>query len=225
MIRLLDILFSLLAMIVLSPFMIPIMIGLKLTGEHDIFYQQNRVGKGGKDFKVLKFATMLRNSPALPGGVLTQRNDPRILPMGNFLRKTKINELPQLINIFLGQMSFVGPRPQARRHYELYTDEVKRAIDTIPPGLTGIGSVVFRDEEEMLHQVEGDRDLFHDTVIAPYKGELEVWFVAHRNLFSYCALILLTAWCVLFPRSMLYKRVFKSLPPMPSTLSPHLETL
>ena len=222
MIRFFDILFSSVAIICLSPFLIPIMIGLKLTGEHDIFYQQNRVGKGGKDFKVMKFATMLRNSPSLPGGVLTQRNDPRILPMGNFLRKTKINELPQLINIFLGQMSFVGPRPQARRHYELYTDEVKRAIDTIPPGLTGIGSVVFRDEEDMLHHIEGDRDLFHDTVIAPYKGELEVWFVAHRSLFSYCALILLTAWCVLFPRSMLYKRVFKSLPTPPQNLGKYL---
>jgi lipopolysaccharide/colanic/teichoic acid biosynthesis glycosyltransferase len=225
MIRFFDILFSSVAIICLSPFMIPIMIGLKLTGEHDIFYQQNRVGKAGKDFKVLKFATMLRNSPSLPGGVLTQKNDTRILPMGNFLRKTKINELPQLINIFRGEMSFVGPRPQARRHYELYSEEVKRAIDTIPPGLTGIGSVVFRDEEEMLHQVEGGRDHFHDTVIAPYKGELEVWFVAHRSLFSYVALILLTAWCVIFPRSTLYKRVFKSLPPMPPTLSPHLETL
>lgn len=225
MIRLFDILLSSLAIFILSPFMIPIMIGLKLTGEHDVFYLQKRVGRGGKDFKVFKFATMLRNSPALPGGVLTQRNDPRILPMGNFLRKTKINELPQLLNIFRGEMSFVGPRPQARKHYELYSPAVKEAIDRIPPGLTGIGSVVFRDEEAILDHVEGDRDIFHDSVIAPYKGELEVWFVSHRNLFSYCALILLTAWCVLFPSSMLYKRVFKSLPPMPPTLSPYLETL
>ncbi len=222
MIRLFDILFSLLAMIVLAPFLIPIMIGLKLTGEHDVFYLQKRVGRGGKDFKVFKFATMLRNSPALPGGVLTQKNDPRILPMGNFLRKTKINELPQLLNIFRGEMSFVGPRPQARKHYELYSPAVKEAIDRIPPGLTGIGSVVFRDEEAILDHVEGDRDIFHDSVIAPYKGELEVWFVSHRNLFSYCALILLTAWCVLFPRSMLYKRVFKSLPPLSPVLSRYL---
>jgi lipopolysaccharide/colanic/teichoic acid biosynthesis glycosyltransferase len=222
MIRLFDIILSSFALILLTPFMIPIMIGLKLTGEHDIFYQQTRVGRGGKDFKVLKFATMLRNSPALPGGVLTQKNDPRILPMGNFLRKTKINELPQLINIMRGEMSFVGPRPQARRHYDLYADEVTRAIDTIPPGLTGIGSVVFRDEEDILHHIEGDRDYFHDAVIAPYKGELEIWFVSHRNLVSYCALILLTAWCVLFPRSMLYKRVFKSLPTPPKNLAKYL---
>ena len=114
MIRFFDILFSGLAIIILFPFMLPIMIGLKLTGEHDIFYCQERVGKGGKIFKVLKFATMMRNSENMPGGVLTQKNDPRILPMGKFLRKTKINELPQLINIFIGQMSVIGPRPQAK---------------------------------------------------------------------------------------------------------------
>ena len=91
MIRFFDILFSTFAIIVLFPFMIPIMILLKLTGEHDIFYAQMRVGKGEKEFPLLKFATMLRNSPNLPGGLFTQENDPRLLPMGKFLRKTKIN--------------------------------------------------------------------------------------------------------------------------------------
>jgi lipopolysaccharide/colanic/teichoic acid biosynthesis glycosyltransferase len=222
MIRFFDLLLSFLAMVVLAPLMIPIMIGLKLTGEHDIFYLQNRVGRGGRDFKVYKFATMLRNSPNLPGGVLTQRRDPRILPMGNFLRKTKINELPQLINIFRGEMSFVGPRPQARTHYELYSPEVRRAIDRIPPGLTGIGSVVFRNEEELLDHIEGDRDHFHDVVIAPYKGDLEVWFAGHRNLYTYIALVMLTAWCVVFPKAKAYQRLFKTLPPPPLALSRHL---
>jgi lipopolysaccharide/colanic/teichoic acid biosynthesis glycosyltransferase len=220
MLRLFDILFSLLALIVLTPFMIPIMVGLKLTGEHDIFYLQKRVGRGGKDFKVFKFATMLRNSPSLSGGVLTQKNDPRILPLGNFLRKTKINELPQLINILKGEMSMVGPRPQARAHYDLYSTDVKQAIDRIPPGLTGIGSVVFRDEESLLDQIAVDRDQFHDSVIAPYKGELEVWFVAHRNLYTYFMLIILTAWAVPFPKTRIHKRLFKSLPvPSPELLA------
>jgi hypothetical protein len=150
-------------MVILLPFMIPIMIGLKLTGEHYIFYLQPRVGKGGRDFDVFKFATMLKNSPNLPGGVLTQKNDPRILPMGRFLRKTKINELPQLANILIGQMSVVGPRPQARRHYELYSLPVRAEIDKVPPGLTGIGSVVFRDEEAILDEVPATRDRFHDN--------------------------------------------------------------
>lgn len=218
MIRFFDLLFSSVAMLLLLPFMPPIMLGLKLTGEHHVFYLQSRVGKGGRDFKVFKFATMLKDSPNLPGGVLTQKNDPRILPMGNFLRKTKINELPQLINIFLGQMSFVGPRPQARRHYELYSAEVRRAIDAIRPGLTGIGSIVFRDEESMLDRVEGDRDRFHDTVIAPYKGKLEVWYAEHRSLRNYFLLILLTAWAVLRPRSDLHRRLFPGLPEPPEEL-------
>ena len=201
--------------------MIPIMIGLKLTGEHDIFYVQERICIGGKPFGVLKFATMLRNSPNMAGGVLTQKDDPRILPMGKFLRKTKINELPQLVNIFLGQMSVIGPRPQAKRHYDLYSNEVKSAIDTIPPGLSGLGSVVFRDEEDMLNNVE-DRDSFHDTVIAPYKGQLEIWFTQHRTLSTYFKLIWLTVLAVLNPSSNAWKTSFKDLPPVPAELEKYI---
>jgi lipopolysaccharide/colanic/teichoic acid biosynthesis glycosyltransferase len=195
------------------------MLALKLSGEHYIFYLQTRVGKGGKDFEVIKFATMLKDSPNLPGGVLTQKNDPRILPMGNFLRKTKINELPQLINIFLGQMSFVGPRPQARRHYELYSAEVRASIDAVRPGLTGIGSVVFHDEESLLDKVPGDRDAFHDSVIAPYKGELELWYTQNRSLRAYFTIIALTAWLVAKPESVAWKKMLPGLPPAPEQLS------
>lgn len=221
MIRFFDILFSGIAIIILLPFMIPIMIGLKLTGEHDIFYKQTRIGKGGKPFDVMKFATMLRNSPNMAGGVLTQKDDPRILPMGKFLRKTKINELPQLLNIFIGQMSVIGPRPQAKAHYDLYSDEVKAAIDTVAPGLSGLGSVAFRDEEDMLNAVE-DRDHFHDTVIAPYKGALEVWFVQHRSVNVYFKLIWLTVLAVLKPSSKAWRTAFKDLPPVPTELDQYI---
>ena len=221
MTRFFDILLSGIAIIILLPFMIPIMIGLKLTGEHDIFYKQERIGKGGKPFGVLKFATMLRNSPNMAGGVLTQKNDPRILPMGKFLRKTKINELPQLVNIFIGQMSVIGPRPQAKRHYDLYSAEVKSAIDTVVPGLSGLGSVAFRDEEDMLNAVE-DRDHFHDTIIAPYKGALEVWFVNHRSVNVYFKLIWLTVLAVLKPSSKAWRKAFKELPPVPAELEQYI---
>jgi lipopolysaccharide/colanic/teichoic acid biosynthesis glycosyltransferase len=217
-IRFIDIILSLFAIVVTLPLMIPVMIALKLSGEHYVFYLQTRVGKDGKDFAVFKFATILKDSPNLPGGVLTQKSDPRILPMGNFLRKTKINELPQLINILLGSMSFVGPRPQARKHYELYSPAIRAEIDRIRPGLTGIGSVIFRDEENLLDKVSGNRDDFHDTVIAPYKGELEVWYSHHRGLWTYVALIFLTAWAVVRPGSRLYARIFRDLPPVPSKL-------
>lgn len=222
MTRFFDIFFSLIAIILLSPILVPIMIGLKLTGEHDIFYCQTRIGRGGKEFGVMKFATMLRNSPNMSGGVLTQKNDPRILPMGKFLRKTKINELPQLLNIFMGSMSIVGPRPQAKAHYDLYSDEVKSAINGVRPGLTGIGSLVFRDEEDMLSRIAErnslmTRDQFYDMVIAPYKGRLEVWYVNHRNLYNYFKLIVLTAWSVVSPG---FKGVkaFKGLPEVPNEL-------
>ncbi len=221
MIRFFDILFSGIAIIILLPFMIPIMIGLKLTGEHDIFYKQTRIGKGGKPFGVIKFATMLRNSAKMPGGELTQKNDPRILPMGRFLRKTKINEVPQLLNIFIGQMSIIGPRPQVKRHYDLYSPEIKAAIDTVAPGLSGLGSVVFRDEEDLLNAVV-DRDEFHDTVIAPYKGALEVWFVQHRTLGVYFKLIILTVLAVLNPSSKAWRKAFKGLPPVPTELEEYV---
>lgn len=221
MIRFFDLLFSGLAIIVLLPFMIPIMIGLKLTGEHDIFYVQERIGKGGKPFGVLKFATMLRNSPNMTGGVLTQKNDPRILPMGKFLRKTKINELPQLANIFIGQMSVIGPRPQAKCHYDLYSREVRDAIDSVPPGLSGIGSIVFRDEEDMLNAVE-DRDFFHDSIIAPYKGALEIWFTKHRTVVNYFKLIFLTVLAVLNPQSNKWKVSFSDLPAIPAELQGYI---
>jgi lipopolysaccharide/colanic/teichoic acid biosynthesis glycosyltransferase len=191
--------------------MAPIMLLLKLTGEHDIFYRQKRIGYGGKPFYVLKFATMLRNSPNLAGGLITAPKDPRLLPLGNFLRKTKINELPQLLNILLGQMSIIGYRPFAETHYNLYSDEVKTSIGKIRPGLSGIGSIIFKDEEEILHIVD-DREYFHDKVITPYKGQLEMWYVEHQNLYTYLMLISLTVWAFIKPKSKVIYKIFKDLP-------------
>lgn len=221
MTRFFDILFSGIAIVVLFPFMIPIMIGLKLTGEHDIFYCQERIGKGGKPFKVIKFATMLRDSPNLPGGLITSDNDPRILPMGNFLRRTKINELPQLLNIFVGQMSVIGYRPFARKHYDLYSEEVKAKINTIVPGLSGIGSVVFRNEEEILHKA-ADREYVHDKIITPYKGQLECWYVEHRNAATYFKLIILTVIVVIKLDSKVWTKWFKDLPEIPDNLKEYI---
>jgi lipopolysaccharide/colanic/teichoic acid biosynthesis glycosyltransferase len=201
--------------------MIPIAILLKVSGEHDVFYHQKRIGKKGKPFFVLKLATMLRNSPNLPGGLITGVNDPRLLPMGKFLRATKINELPQLINIFLGDMSVVGYRPFAEVHYNLYSDEVKSQINRIRPGLTGVGSIIFKNEEQILHSVP-DREYLHDKVITPYKGQLECWYVQHRNLLNYFLLIFLTVWAFVRPGNKLIYRIFKDLPPCPPELAGYL---
>lgn len=221
MTRFFDILFSGLAIIILFPFMLPIIIGLKLTGEHDIFYLQERIGKGGKPFKVFKFATMMRNSANMKGGLVTLKDDPRILPMGKFLRKTKINELPQLINIFIGNMSVIGYRPFVKKHYDLYSDEVKTEINKIVPGLSGIGSVVFRDEEDILHTVE-DPNNFHDNIITPYKGQLECWYVNHRGGANYFKLIFATILVVINNKSKVWKNWFKDLPPIPENLKEYI---
>lgn len=218
LIRLFDIVFSGLAMIVLIPFMIPIVIGLKISGEHYIFYIQPRVGKNGIKFNVLKFATMLKDSPNLPGGFITQAKDPRVLPMGHFLRKTKINELPQLLNIFIGQMSIVGPRPIVAQHLELYPENTREAILKMSPGLTGIASLIFRDEEGILDRIGGDRKYVHDIVIAPFKGELELWWSKNNTIGNYFKVIFLTAWALFNPHSSLWKKWFRDLPKPPETL-------
>lgn len=221
MTRFFDILFSGIAILIFLPFMIPIMIGLKLTGEHDIFYAQERIGKGKKPFKVLKFATMLRNSPNMAGGLITLDKDPRILPMGNFLRKTKINELPQLINIFLGQMSVIGYRPFAPVHFALYNEEVQNEMANSTPGLSGIGSIVFRNEEQILHTVENP-EYFHDKVITPYKGELECWYIQNKNIVNYFKCIIWTVLVVINPKNTGWQKAFKGLPPVPENLKEYI---
>ena len=124
--RIIDILLSTLALLILLPLFIPIVIVLLLTGEHKVFYSQTRVGYKNQNFKILKFATMLSNSANMGSGSLTLKNDPRVLPFGSFLRKTKINELPQILNIIIGDLSIVGPRPQMQVDFEKYSDGSSR---------------------------------------------------------------------------------------------------
>ncbi len=200
--------------------MIPIMIGLKLTGEHDIFYGQSRVGKGGKEFKLLKFATMLRDSPNLPGGLFTAEHDPRMLPLGPFLRKTKINELPQLLNILIGDMSVIGYRPQVRKQYEFFPKVDQEVMKTDVPGLSGLGAVVFRDEEEMLRRVPNHEE-FYEHVISPYKSKLECWYINNKSLKNYFRLIGLTIRAVIKPGDQSWKKL-EGLPEMPEELKPYL---
>jgi lipopolysaccharide/colanic/teichoic acid biosynthesis glycosyltransferase len=216
--RIFDIIFSTLALLVLSPLLLPIAIVLRLTGEGEIFFLQSRVGRSGKPFNLYKFVTMLKNSPAIGTGTVTIKNDPRILPIGHFLRKTKINELPQLLNILFGDMSVIGPRPQTQRCFDAFTATSQAAIVQVRPGLSGIGSIIFRDEENLLHG-QADSVRFYDEVIAPYKGALEEWYVVHQGLWTYFMLIGLTVWVVLFPQSGLVWRVFASLPRPPAMLA------
>src|SRR5690625_184327 len=215
--RLLDLILAGLALLVLSPLLVPIAIILRLTGEGEVFFIQQRVGRGGGTFGLYKFATMLKDSPSLGTGTVTVKDDPRVLPVGRFLRKTKLNELPQLLNILRGDMSIVGPRPQTRRCFDAFPGRSQAEIIKVRPGLSGVGSIVFRDEEELMHAAR-DPDRFYDEVIMPYKGQLEEWYVANQGLWTYLRCIVLTAWVVLLPQSTVFWRVFKGLPPPPAEL-------
>lgn len=215
-----DIVASAVGLVCLLPVLVPVMLILRFTGEGEIFYRQPRIGRNGREFGLLKFATMLKDSPNLPGGYLTTEGDPRILPFGRFLRSTKLNELPQLVNILVGDMSIIGPRPQAPPHFEVFPEDVKKEIILVRPGLSGIGSIFFRNEEVMLRNVAPERR--HEVYandIAPYKGALEVWYVRNASLWLDMKLIFLTLWVVLFPRSRLHHRMLKDLPPIPAQLS------
>lgn len=210
--RFMDIVLSSMALLVLLPLLIPVCIGLLLTGEHEVFYFQERIGRYNKKFRIWKFATMLKASPNLAGGLHTTRRDPRVLPFGRFLRQTKINELPQLINILKGDMSIVGPRPLVDKTFDPYPEHVKQAIYRVRPGLTGIGSIVFRDEERLLSESGMPTDQFYLQYIAPAKGELELWYQRHLSFWTDCMIIFLTAWVIVFPQSRLLYRVFTDLP-------------
>ena len=210
--RFFDIIFSLLAIILLLPLFIPIIILLLLTGEHEVFFKQERVGYKNKIFYIWKFATMLKNSPNMGHGDVTMRGDPRITKIGKFLRQSKLNELPQLINILTGDMSFVGPRPLMKVGFDRYSEEMKGKVYNVQPGLTGIGSIQFRDEELIITQSNLPPHECYRDVILPYKGALEVWYQQHRNFYTDFMILFLTAWYVLFPKSGLVHKVFPSLP-------------
>lgn len=215
--RLLDLLFSGLALMVLSPILIPIVIVLRFTGEGEIFYFQERIGRGGKPFQLFKFATMLKDSPSLGTGTITVKGDPRILPLGRFLRKTKINELPQLLNIFIGDMSVIGPRPLTLQTFSAYSKHVQKEVQKVRPGLSGIGSIIFRNEEDFLSGSAASVE-YYQTVIAPYKGAVEEWYVQCNGLRTYFSAISLTVWVILFPGSSAVWRTFKGLPIPPDEL-------
>ena len=209
--RFFDVFFSVLALIFLFPLLMPIICILKLTGEGEVFYIQERVGQDGKVFGLLKLVTMLKNSPNIGAGDITIRDDPRVLPFGKFLRKTKITELPQLWNIVIGNMSIVGPRPMIPNTYANYSKRAQDRLNTVKPGLTGIGSIIFRDEERFLAELKEPMEFYKKNII-PYKSDLEIWFVENNSLWLYLKLIVCTVWIVMFPRSKIVDTAFKGLP-------------
>ncbi len=217
MTRFLDLLISGLALLLLLTLLIPLTIALRLTGEGKVFFTQKRVGRDGQEFDLYKFATMLENSPNMGTGTVTLKDDPRVLPLGRILRKTKINELPQLLNIFKGDMSIIGPRPQTRRCFDAFPPRSQQAITTMRPGLSGIGSLVFRNEDKMMDGAQ-DPDHLYDQVIMPYKGALEEWYMPRQSVVHYLVFIGLTIWLVASPGSSILWWLFQDLPEPPDEL-------
>lgn len=210
--RVIDIMLSGIAILVFLPIFVVISLILKFSGEGEIFYLQERVGFKAKPFMIYKFATMIKNSPNLGSGDVTLRNDPRVTKVGKFLRASKLNELPQLFNVFLGHISIIGPRPLMRVGFNRYSKNFQNSIYNVKPGLTGIGSIVFRDEERVITESKLAPHECYKQVILPYKGELEMWYQKNCNLFLDFKLMFLTGWVILAPSSKLHEKMLKDLP-------------
>ena len=219
--RVFDVCLSGVAITILSPVLFITCIILRFTGEGEIFYRQTRVGQHGRAINILKFATMLKNSPNIGTGTVTLKDDPRILPVGRFLRKSKINELPQLFNVLLGDMSLIGPRPQTQRCFQAFPESIHAKILSVRPGLSGLGSIVFRDEELMLNDSD-KAERFYDEVIMPYKGTLEEWYVNQNSLVTYFVLLVATIWLLTTKKIPLGWPVFSKMPVIPPELRKYI---
>ena len=182
-----DIIMSALGMFCLSPLLLLLSLAIILNSGFPVFYFHKRIGKGGHAFKLIKFRTMRTNSKGLQ---ITLDKDPRITGIGSLLRKYKLDELTQLLNIFFGQMSFVGPRPEVRKYVELYTAEEKKII-SIKPGLTGLDSLNYSQESELLKNTI-DPEHTYITEILPEKIKLNLVYLEKRSFGYDISIILAT---------------------------------
>ena len=179
--RIFDLLFSFLGLVILSPFLLVIAILIVIDSKGDIFYLQQRVGKDNKDFNIFKFRTMRPNSDKQ--GLLTVgAKDSRITKIGVFLRKYKIDELPQLINVLIGNMSFVGPRPEVRKYVDLYNSEQKKVL-TVKPGITDYASIEYSNENELLARSEKKKKTYIEEIM-PAKLELNLKYIKEASLLT-----------------------------------------
>jgi lipopolysaccharide/colanic/teichoic acid biosynthesis glycosyltransferase len=207
--RIVDLLLATLILVALSPLLVVVAVILRFTNEREVLFRQPRIGQGNKPFLVWKFVTMRKGSEK--HGTITVKNDPRVFPFGKFLRKTKINELPQLLNVLRGEMSIVGPRPQTEECFGYFPEEVRCRAFLCKPGLTGIGSVVFRDEEEILARSQGGHEESYRRAMS-FKGALELWYLENRSATVDLKIILLTIITVVRPHTFLAYKWFKDLP-------------
>jgi lipopolysaccharide/colanic/teichoic acid biosynthesis glycosyltransferase len=193
MIRFFDILFSLLGLIIIFPFFLLIAIAIKVESKGPIFYLQERVGKDSKVFKLYKFRSMYVNSDRL-GLITIGSNDNRITRTGRFIRKFKLDELPQLINVLIGSMSIVGPRPEVLNYVNLYTENQTKVL-SIKPGITDFASIYFKNENDILSSQKNPEEYYIKKLI-PQKIRLNMIYINNYNLKTYFHIIIKTIWSV-----------------------------
>ena len=193
MIRFFDILFSLLGIIVLFPVFLLLYITIRLESKGGGFYKQLRVGRNGGDFYVYKFRSMRIGSDK-QGLITVGGRDPRITRVGYFIRKYKLDELPQLFNVLKGDMSLVGPRPEVRKYVDLYTEEQRREL-SVRTGITDYASIEYVDENTILGQTE-DADRAYVEQILPDKIQYNMKYINHRSVKEYFKIIFLTFWSI-----------------------------
>lgn len=187
--RFFDLILSFIGLLIIVPILFLITILIKISSSGPVFYKQVRVGKNNKDFKIFKFRTMHVNADKK--GLLTVGGrDPRVTSIGYYLRKFKLDELPQLINVFKGDMSFVGPRPEVRQFVNLYS-EIQMKVLNVKPGITDLASIEFRNENEILSKEE-DPNQYYIDYIMPKKLEINLKYINQRNLLKDFVVIIKT---------------------------------
>lgn len=178
------------------PLWLVIAIAIKIDSPGSVFFAHERVGRWGRRFKVLKFRTMVQDAPKR-GGAITSGGDPRITRMGRLLRKTKLDELPQLCNVLKGEMSLVGPRPEVGKYVQLYPDAERRLILSVPPGITGLTQIRYRNEERLLAE-QADPEAYYREVLLPQKIASDVEYVQKRGFLTDIRILCQTVIAVLF---------------------------
>ena len=213
--RVFDIILSFIAIVAFLPLGIFISLILKLTGEGEVFYLQERIGLNSKSFFIIKFVTMVKDSPNIGAKDITLKNDPRVLPIGRFLRKTKLNEFPQFINVLIGDMSLVGPRPLVINQFKSIPEEYRIKISILRPGITSLGSIIFRDEEKFLNDIETNSNAFYKDEIVPYKSKIEYWYSKKKNIINDLKILFLTVLSIFSPKNKLHNWLFIGIPRHP----------
>ena len=213
--RLLDLTIAMSGLFLLAPLLIIISAWIKIKEGGDVLYFQKRMGYKNQPFYLWKYRTMIPDSTSKGSGALTLGNDPRITPSGRFLRAYKLDEIPQVMNVVKGDISIVGPRPVPIKNYEAYPENVKRRVYDSPPGITGIGSLIFRREGEILADCGEDPNVFYKNEIAPYKAALELWYHKNASLWMDFKIMLLTIWVVFNRNDQVIFNFFESIPQHP----------